>query len=285
MSEEVIVFYQGLNSSFYQHNRFTDINLPPGIKFREKDFVSFNSKNRIHDIDEVVYWCQATLIEKLILLPWFFVNWLIRFYFQIYYPTKAQAIAPIHAIKWWLINVAQDRDVREHRKRLDIASIRHNKQKKMVLGVSRGAATTFCSIASIPNSQLRHYNVKLVVLEGCFDSVPSVLQARYGKYLAIVVEYLLHFLTEYDMKKARDCSPIAMAKYFPQKIPIALITSSVDKDVPFECTQRLHDALKEAGHKNIFHLTLAKGHNEYFTGSDAVSYRQFLSGLKKKFIS
>jgi len=225
------------------------------------------------DIDEVVYWHRASLFDRIVLFPWFVAN---------YFISLLRGASPLHAIKWWLINVAQSRDVEEHTQRLAYACRRHPKVPKIAWGVSRGAATTFCSLALM--SQASRKDVKLAIIEGCFDSVPNLLKARYGSLLACICQLLLSFFTEYDITKSRSMSPLALASRFPHDIPIAFISSNNDKTVPRICSKRLYEAVKQSGHPHAFFLTLeTKGHNEYYTGQDAVLYDKFIKNLLKRF--
>ena len=55
--------------------------------------------------------------------------------------------------------------------------------------------------------------------------------------------------------------PIDVAEQFPHDIPILLVASETDKSVPFECTENLCTALRNANHPHLYFLTLKNGHH------------------------
>ncbi len=96
----------------------------------------------------------------------------------------------------------------------------------------------------------------------------------------------LSYFTEYDMEKAHTDSPLALAKNFPHHLPVAFITSKADNIVAYDCTMRLYNAVVASGHPKVHLLILEdKGHNEYYTGQDAVTYHQFLELLVQKYFN
>jgi alpha-beta hydrolase superfamily lysophospholipase len=153
--------------------------------------------------------------------------------------------------------------------------------KQLVLfGCSRGASTTFISVATVEESLLA--SIRLVILEAPFDSVESVLAA--SSYTPDLQLLLLQTFTKYSCDQI---SPLMAADTFPLHVPVAFITSEIDTRVPRACTQRLIDRLRERGHRQVHHLALKNsGHNTMSTGDpdDVAAYVNFVNELYKLYI-
>lgn len=182
-------------------------------------------------------------------------------------------------------NFAQDRDIQNHKRKYDACLNAHPEAPKILYGVSRGAATTFRACA-------RHgglySDVRLVILEGCFDNVPHNLRARFPMICAVPGVYsLFHdFLTKVTCYKKDGGSPLEDVDRFPKHLPVAFITSEIDRVVPAECTKNLVQALVNAGHKEVYLLTLkSSSHSKYMMDDphDAADYQHFIHALYKKY--
>ncbi len=132
--------------------------------------------------------------------------------------------------------------------------------------------------------------VGLVVLEGAFDSVPSVAAARYGTWLGgTLLPLLLSWTTRYDPAAS---TPLELAQGFPWHVPVAVITSKVDWQVPMVNTLCVRDAILKAraGVKDaaaVHTLILETSHHSrYATDNieDQTRYRQFMDALYAQYV-
>lgn len=167
-----------------------------------------------------------------------------------------------HDINISNINLGQQQDIMSHEKKV-LSCYEHYPESDLILwGVSRGAATTFDAIACNNYSN----KTRLVVLEGCFDSVDSVITSLW-KPLQLWAHLLLK-ATAYDKN---GIAPINMVDQFsmqlPEQTPVVFSTSLGDTMVPHTSVQRLAHALAQADKKygkkrKIFLITL-KGAPHY----------------------
>lgn len=188
-----------------------------------------------------------------------------------------------HAVDFSKLNIGQKRDVTECEKRINLCKQQHPNSDLILWGVSRGAATMFSSIA------LNHYkNVKLIVLEGCFDSVLHTAYMRLGEVCADLgitkgSLYLLSLLTEF---KLGGICPLNTIDQFPENVPVVFITSKNDTNVNKVCTDVLVRKLRKRG-KNTVHYIVLKdaGHNSYSlgTGPDQQKYFTELHTIYKQY--
>ena len=66
--------------------------------------------------------------------------------------------------------------------------------------------------------------------------------------------------------------------------PIALITSKVDEEVPYQNTLNLYRNLRERGHNNTHLLVLEhSAHNQYPLGSEKEKYQAFMHAFYRKY--
>lgn len=182
-------------------------------------------------------------------------------------------------------NFAQERDLRNHKRKFDACAQAFPEAPKILYGVSRGAATTFRACARHADE---YADVRLVILEGCFDDVPHTLKARYSMLCALPgMHTLLHeALTKITSYSKSHGSPLSDVERFPKDLPVIFITSEVDATVPAECTKNLVNALVKAGHKQVYLLTLkVSSHSKYMmdNGQDADTYQNFIHALYKKY--
>lgn len=182
-------------------------------------------------------------------------------------------------------NFAQERDIQNHKRKYD-ACVEANPDAPIILyGVSRGAATTFRACARHADN---YKDVRLVILEGCFDNVPHNLKARFPTLCSIPGFYALfhNFLTVTTQYKKDGGSPLEDVDRFPKNLPVVFITSETDKVVPAECTKDLVRALVEAGHPDVYLLTLqSSSHSKYMMSNpqDAADYQHFIHALYRKY--
>lgn len=197
-----------------------------------------------------------------------------------YTPTHTIAAYALDVSK---INIGQEGDIANHKRRFEQCRKEHPNAAIIAYGVSRGASTTFESLAQMNKESKDLSSVKLCVVEGCFDSVPHVMQTRYYES---VKRLLTSIVTKVSSFKADGPAPIKMVQDFPKHIPIAFITSRKDKEVPMTCTQTLIDALRKAGHSNIHVLILEKAsHPNYMwhNFADRNIYQNFIHALYAKY--
>ena len=158
------------------------------------------------------------------------------------------------------------------------------KDKDIVLfGTSRGASTVLVSLPFFTEEE--RSRIKLVLVEGPFDTVDRVVRYQFGLFANLVLGTLSYF-TKY---KPDQLSPLdaVSSKDFPLDLPIGFIRSKVDNIVPPECTLRLIDTLKKRNHSSLHELELSKSHHSMMSVDDEHDkscYLDFVNNLYKKFI-
>jgi len=253
-----VVFFQGIFANFDQVNRVLHHHDP---LFPECDLVSISN-----DLPEIITDTNS--------LSYTIQTWMVSMVFGLLF--RPYLVRP-YAIDYSALNFAQHNDIAQHRLRGvgDIA-----------FGISRGAATTFSRWA-LDGTEGSGLRPKLLVLEGCPDSISNVLQHRFGDFLASYIESVMEIITQYNKTIALQLAPIALAKQFPLDLPVAFITSLRDTKVPMQGTLDLAQALRERGHPHVYLLVLQDaGHNDYYTGSsrDHQAYKTFFQNLVKTFV-
>ena len=194
-----------------------------------------------------------------------------------------------HSLILSKVNIAQDGDLANHRRRFDSLRQEHPDAEVIFMGVSRGAATTFQSVALLnkENPDLLN-NAKLIHLEGCFDSVDNAARTRHPWLLKYDCMFngagrLLEKLTSF---KRNGSAPIKLVTDFPKNIPVAFITSVIDREVPHSCTKNLVKNLLAAGHQDVYLLELKNSsHPRYMMddATDSANYQHFMHALYKKY--
>lgn len=194
-------------------------------------------------------------------------------------------------IRWDSINIAQDSDITAFHRRWQRALKKYPPEQRFILwGTSRGAATIFNALAldnkmATENPEyVRQFDpkrIQMVLLEGCYDHVGLVNQQNSGCLFAPTVRSMLYWFTNHDM----DCGlqPLDLAKFFPQDIVVAFVTSKADWIVPFERTSNLISALYSHGHFDVHCCCLVKsGHSSYSTHNedDKKTYATFVQTLR-----
>ena len=179
-----------------------------------------------------------------------------------------------HSINLNLVSIGQKNDVEEHLTKYQLLKECHPDDDIILYGVSRVAATTFNAMCL----NHIHYDlsrVKLVVLEGCFDSVPSLLdQTKFWlKYLSLFQNWIP---SQYD---PNGINPLQLADKFPLQVPLVFITCQKDEIVPIANTYKLIQKVKEHGHQNIHLLVLQNSsHPRYLLDcpDDRMKYLSFI---------
>jgi hypothetical protein len=155
----------------------------------------------------------------------------------------------------------------------------------VLAGSSRGASTVLCAVTQMTPEEQNW--VGLVLLEGAFDTVPSVARARFGPYLGPLITWVLTWATSYDPSAP---TPLDLAKSFPAKVPVAFITSKADTVVPMAHTLALRDAVVAARGGNAEHvhvLVLEKSGHSFYANQDLgdqTRYREFVDSLYRAYI-
>jgi pimeloyl-ACP methyl ester carboxylesterase len=155
----------------------------------------------------------------------------------------------------------------------------------VLAGSSRGASTVLGAVTHMTPEELNR--VGLVLLEGAFDTVPSVARARFGPILGPLITCVLTWATSYDPTAP---TPLDLAKFFPAKVPVAFITSEADTVVPMSNTLALRDAVVEARGGNGSHvhtLILKKSGHSFYANQDLedqTRYREFVDSLYQRYI-
>lgn len=199
-------------------------------------------------------------------------------------PSGNETIAA-HAIDLSKINVAQQGDLENHKRRLQSCRNEFPEDDIIAYGVSRGAATTFQSLATLHQQHSDDLKaVKLCILEGCFDSVPNIMKKRYPRLFnsPLIENFLMALAAWVTSFKKEGTSPIEMVAAFPQHIPVAFITSAEDKEVPAESTRNLAQALARAGHQHVYLLELQNSSHPRYMFDDAADtelYKHFIHAL------
>lgn len=138
------------------------------------------------------------------------------------------------SIDWRKCDFGQEGDVAEHKKKYDQCVHEYPDDDIILFGASRGAAATF-NAAALNGYDMR--KVKFIMLESCYDSLPSVLHEWYPRlrsgFLNSTLQRLLSVVTGY---RVGGISPIALVDAFPEDVPVVFITSSIDTTVPKNCT-------------------------------------------------
>jgi hypothetical protein len=282
------IFYQGMNNSQVQLSKYTGdygfiattgehVVSSKGVSLIYKPFVGT-------EIDEV----RLSNFDGYTLNPWYLVHELVSrlsnksFNVEVSGKSTDGHSVAAHAVRLSKICIGQDNDINSHKLKYE-KFIQTFPDKPLILyGVSRGTAATFNSVA------MNGYDlnkIKLIVLEGAIDSIEHVLSERsiVGKLPQGLVNFFLALFTSYDPD---GLQPIENINNFPENVPVVLITSEVDAEVPCVCTKALAEALNVRG-KNPVHLLVLKNsrHPRYMMDdeADTQNYLAFMHTLYKKY--
>ncbi len=190
------------------------------------------------------------------------------------------------------ISGAQEKDIKRHKTKMMVfdkfcTTHKINKPRVVLFGDSRGAAATLVSIATNHNDPL-YKNVKLVLLEGCFDDVKNVVKNHFiGKNLPTKIQELIYKTgTEITQHDENGPTPLTLADKFPHHIPVIFMTSKKDEIVSSECTKNLANAVAQTSHPHVYLIELERaGHKNYpFNNKqDTLTYLNAVHSLYKKF--
>lgn len=208
----------------------------------------------------------------------YYVHHLFSWFKTFYFNSFGESTYHVHFTE---VNIAGRDDIRQHQAAIRNCS-RQNPEKNIVLyGVSRGASMTFLSIATLPEEERK--NVKLVILEAPFDTVPNVVNYRSG-FMGPINLAILEMWTKYDPSYI---TPLDSVATFPLDIPVVFITSLKDRVVHHTLTQNLIDGLKKRGHPAIHHLMLTESSHTAMSFEEVdegnSKYYQFISRLYRKY--
>ncbi len=310
-NEEVhTIYYQGMNNSQTQASKYTGKRgfISPTtnehVVCSEKSIDIVKELHLEPDIDEVVLAPITRKWKDLVLRPQAFAKNLwqlshesiarISHYVNgikvIRNPEscKTQTMAA-HSLILSKINIAQEGDLANHAKKVEAFNRKYPHAKAIFMGVSRGAGTTFQAAARYNKENTEYLKpVKLIVLEGCFDSVLHAAAIRYPwifKYEAVFnkVEQVLRKVVAF---KKDGPSPVKEVENYPKDIPVVFITSSIDKAVPAICTKTLVKELVKSGHEQVYLLELKNSRHPCYMcddEKDATNYQNFMHAIYKKY--
>lgn len=187
-----------------------------------------------------------------------------------------------HCISSSAMSLAQEYDILEHKKRYDLCVAQYPNDDIILYGVSRGAATTFNACAC---NGYDFNRVRLVVLEGCFDSIDGLMHEypflNRSEKLQLLAKKALMKWTQFE---DQGLAPINLIDAFPEEVPVIFITSEQDRIVPKACVQRLVTCLKERGKNPVYMLVLKhSSHPRYMMDNkeDTENYRDCMHALYK----
>lgn len=243
------------------------------------------------ELSEVVLAARKECLIKKMLHPWqtFQEHMIRKSYVQAGIRVLSEAdespkkTLAAHSINWPIVTFGQHPDLIEHRKRVESFCQEPSRlmDDQIWMGPSRGAAVTFLAAALANKENPRLLDpVKLIILEGCYGSVDSTLHTLYNSRIyRKAIELLFTTFTAY---KKDGINPFDMVRYFPKHIPVAFITSKIDKQVPELETEKLVRALMQEGHENVYLQILGHSeHGSYISGNkkDAKHYEDFMHAL------
>lgn len=171
--------------------------------------------------------------------------------FRVCYSTKSAGprVMDHHSLDWREFNLGQHKDMRLFGEALQRHRARFPGQPIVLYGVSRGAATIVNFVASAKPDQLEH--VVGIVLEGCPDSLPSILMNKVSwmpslirDYLVPVAERCWECVTSYS---SAGPAPIDNIDKLPKDIPVLFVTSLGDTLISPGSVQRLARKARNQG--------------------------------------
>lgn len=190
-------------------------------------------------------------------------------------------------------SLGQKTDIKSHKKRYDSLSQHHPEINNVVVyGVSRGAATTFASVA-----ENNYKNVKLCVLEAPPASIRDLFKVYFSKLLGKILynESIAALFLGKHHKTGKQHQALGHVANFPNDIPLVIISSQKDTTVHHKNSLKL--ALAVAAKRidaqsrgeaiaPVYFLQLDKSdHNDYcINGSseDPERYQNFMHAIYKK---
>lgn len=201
------------------------------------------------------------------------------------FPDAGKGPYGIKLCKFWNCSFGQNNDVEALAVAHEVTSRQYENHNHVLMGMSRGASVILAYMALHQPK-----NVRALVLESPFDTVPAVLNAaadhvpnliKYQIIRAATVALLRNIAMKYDQSAAQ---PIDLIDQLPSDLPILLICSQEDKLVPASRTFNIYQKLKNKGHQHVYLLCLAKGkHSKLLHGADGLKYAQVVHAFYKKY--
>lgn len=185
-----------------------------------------------------------------------------------------------HSIDYLAINFGQEDDIYNHYKKYIKFANDFPDHDYILWGVSKGGATTINAVATNKYDTNR---LKMIVLEGCYDSIENVFASWQSLFGALMLYFLPYLPFRYKSDPQWD--PINRVSELPD-IPILIITSKADTLVPAYLTHRLADKLVESGHHYVHVLELeSSAHPMYMFhyDKDRKAYYEFIHRLYKQY--
>ena len=277
------IFYPGLKCSQTQAAKYTQDGFETSTGEWAKCKSPIDAIINLHpgpEIDEVHPYhpeeSWTTYIKK---LPFYTLttisNWITQV--EIDAKTTKQTLKKYH-IDFFKVNFGQHGDMANHQKKYDHVLENHPETHLILWGVSRGAATTFNSVA---HNKYDTSRIKLTILEGCFDHMENILDSYHP-----IHKYTLKQVMNWTCYQPEGPSPLTSVEKFPHHIPVAFITSNADDVVPAERTEHLAKELAKTGHPNVHLLILEEApHHNYPIGDtpDQHTYQIFIHALYKHY--
>lgn len=197
---------------------------------------------------------------------------------QLFQPTSPSAYTvEKHAFDFTKLNLAQEADINSLLKTYNEHIQKYPETDVILYGVSRGAAT-ICTFMGKHQPQ----NVKALILEAPFDSLPHLLKHRHQTTHRFINK-LLPKIISYD---PNGDSPIMSIENISKEIPILIITSKSDDVVPTPCAKALMRKFNKLGYDKVHLLILDKSsHSGYAFDdySDKTKYESVVHAFYKHY--
>jgi hypothetical protein len=190
---------------------------------------------------------------------------------------------------WTRDSIGGEDDVRQYVSAVEIACVSRPEGKIVLFGCSRGASVVLASLSRLDKKLFSPTGpIKLAIVEAPFASVSSVLPKQKGAWFPPwLKEWAAETFARYNRQQWSPEMSV-QCQDFPLQLPLAFITSNVDKIVPKEETLYLMELLRKKGHQQIRHCELEKSHHSEMPISsckkDREKYHNFLSELYREIL-
>lgn len=265
------IFFQGLMASQLQLAKYTQkFTATTGQDVCASDksidivFKPFIGK----ELDEVIPWHPSmTMVQKLQASVSYYLQQ--QYYeYKVGPPTRQYDISG-HAIDFSKINIGQEADIKEHKRKYDLFTQKYPGRSCILFGVARGAAATFRAAIKY------QYPARLIILEGCFDDVETMLKQKFPCSHDFISAALQAF-TQYDPDVQRlDL----LVKNFPANIPVVFINSFKDEEVPYKCARNLAIQLAKRRQNEVYLITLYNAAHATYTMDNEFDRNRYQAGL------
>lgn len=188
----------------------------------------------------------------------------------------------VHSINISELSLAQETDIASHFEKYQLCKEPDPDVDIVAFGVSKGAATTFVSLAK-KHAEGHYSEVKLAVLEGCFRSVEDTFFFKALPPAWSIFNTGLSLFTKYQKDGP---SPGNCVADFPENIPVVFITSEKDRVVPSWSTELLANDLAARGKNDVYLLKLKNSsHPNYMFDDpeDRDTYEAFIHAIYKRY--